>query len=1770
MTSIARGPVGRERRTFVEHLQSLAMTRPDDVWLVVADGEGGGAGEKVITYGIFERRVRALAALLQQRFDRGDRALVMLDNDDHYAVSMLACFYAGVIAVPVFPPESSRPQHLGRLVGIAVDARARCVLTSTLLEKDLAGGSGQFGAATFVAVDAVDPALARAWTPHAPADEDVAFLQYTSGSTSAPKGVMVTHGNLMANERAIQDSMGIGPKDKFVSWSPLYHDMGLIGGLLQPLYSGIPLVLTSPRYFLERPSRWLELISRHRATISGGPDFAYRLCLERVKGSQLAQLDLSTWRVAYTGAEPVRSDTMSEFCERFAPAGFDAGAVYPCYGLAEATLFVTGGRRGAGLVARSFSSAGLAQGAGVPGEGATLVGCGAAPAGHQFEIRDPVSLSTVEHGRIGEIWSAGPSTGVGYWGKEQETRETFVEHGGQRWLRTGDLGFLHGGQLFVTGRIKDLIIVRGHNIYPQDIERTIEGEVDAVRKGRVAAFAVTGGTGEGVGVAAEVSRSMQKLVAPQALVDALNAAVSEVFGEPLSVVVLLNPGSLPKTSSGKLQRAACRRGWSERSLDAYAVFEHGRFVVGGLEVRSSEVPRDELEIELAAIWKQALRWDAARPIARDTHFFASGGNSLAATQAAVRIAEHWHIDFPARVLFEQPRLAECAAAVRQRMVDHAGAPRQRTAIPVLSAQRRAGLLPLSHAQQRQWFLWHLDRSSTAYHVCGALQLKGALDLEALQAAVEGLVDRHESLRTIFRFASDSTGAQEILERIRVDMPLVDLCETADELREARMAEELRKINALAFDLTQSPLLRVALIRLAKDLHTLVLVMHHIVSDGTSMQILIDELGVRYSAAVRGETAPWPTLPLQYVDYAAWHAEWLAKGEGQRQLAYWRGQLGEGTQALALPTDHPRQLVTLRRAGHHSFELQPDLLIGLRDIAQRSGATVFMVLLAGLQILLHRHGGQEDVRVGVPVANRQHAQAEHVVGFLVNTLVLRNNVRGRMSLAQVLEQTRQAALDAQAHQDLPFEQLVEALHPERVLGHTPLFQVLFNHLREDYRSLEQLSGLSVTGLPLDSDVAQFELSVEVRERATGPTVVRLSYAADLFDPSTMERLGAHYLRVLGALAAQPETAVGDVPLLAEQERSDLQAPGPGDHLPCEPATVHALFEHQARARPDAAAVVCGDEVLCYAELNARANRLAHRLMALGVKAEAKIGIAVQRSAEMVVGLLAILKAGGAYVPLDPDYPPERLAYMIEDSGIALLLTQGQVRHRMAPDPGLRVVEIDTVDLSAESEQDPEVAVHVDQLAYVIYTSGSTGRPKGAQLCHRNVTRLLDATQPWFRFAAEDVWTMFHSYAFDFSVWEIFGALCTGAKLVIVPFWTSRSPDDFLLLLREQKVTVLNQTPSAFEPLIHAAVRQGGDGLALRHVIFGGEALKPEGLRRWMDRFGDEAPRLVNMYGITETTVHVSFRPITRADLDDGKCSPIGVGIPDLSLRVMDGELNLLPVGVPGELYVGGAGLARGYLNRAGLTAQRFVADPFDRHGGRLYRTGDLVRRRADGQHEYIGRADQQVKIRGFRIELGEIETQLLALPAVRQAAVLAHDGSGGPQLVAYVALQDQDEDDTIRLKEQLARILPEHMVPSVIMVLDALPLNANGKVDRRALPVPAATSHALYAPPQGQVGKALAAIWAEVLGLEQIGVNDNFFDLGGHSLQLIRVQRLVEERIAPGITVVDLFKFPSIGALCKRIEQGNALPGIAELREDQRALRQRAALLQRRPSKERSI
>jgi amino acid adenylation domain-containing protein len=812
------------------------------------------------------------------------------------------------------------------------------------------------------------------------------------------------------------------------------------------------------------------------------------------------------------------------------------------------------------------------------------------------------------------------------------------------------------------------------------------------------------------------------------------------------------------------------------------------------------------------------------------------------------------------------------------------------------------------------------------------------------------------------------------------------------------------------------------------------------------------------------------------------------------------------------------------------------------------------LLAAFKVLLSRYAGQSDVAVGTPIANRTRPELEGLIGFFVNTLILRSQVQPGQTFEQLLKEVRNTALAAYEHQDLPFEQLVEFVNPQRSMSHSPLFQVMFS-LQNTPNPGGELPGLSLAPFESEATVAKFDLQLDMEEHE-GRLEGRLYYRTDLFDASTIERMAVHFVELLRALVATPDAALSRVSMVPANERASLLRSVAAEP-PVYPADrcLHEIFGQRAAERPDAAAVRYEGESLSYAELDRRANRLAHYLRERGVGPEVLVGLCLERSETMIVSLLAVLKAGGAYLPIDPACPRERFEHILGDAAPRIVLTQQSVRDQV-PAGAFELVSLDQdgaawAGLPADA---PTVACRPDQPAYIIYTSGSTGRPKGVLVEHRQVARLFSATESWFGFSADDVWTLFHTYAFDFSVWELWGALLYGGCLVVVPYWASRSPEDFHALLCEEKVTVLNQTPSAFRALMRADAASQRPN-QLRYIIFGGEALDLASLRPWFERHGDNTPRLVNMYGITETTVHVTYRPITLADVQANRGSVIGEAIPDLQIHLLDSHGQLAPIGVPGEMYVGGAGLARGYLNRPELTAERFVEEGGALLGAsarlRLYRTGDLARRLPDGDLEYLGRIDAQVKIRGFRIELGEIETALTDLEGVGEAVVITvEDPDGDKRLAAYVVGEGLDIE---QVRRRLGERLPEYMVPSYFMLLDALPLTINGKLDRRALPAIdlAGQSRVPYAPPETEIQVRLTEIWAEVLKRDvPVGIHDSFFEIGGHSLLATQLVTRVRQQWGIDVPLRRMFETPTIHEMASYIDMSLGLLADSDMPADE--------------------
>ncbi|MFE4613663.1 amino acid adenylation domain-containing protein [Streptomyces niveus] len=1074
------------------------------------------------------------------------------------------------------------------------------------------------------------------------------------------------------------------------------------------------------------------------------------------------------------------------------------------------------------------------------------------------------------------------------------------------------------------------------------------------------------------------------------------------------------------------------------------------------------------------------------------------------------------------------------------------------------------MFPSSFGQQGLWFLCQLEGPSATYNAPTLVRLDGELDREALGLALNDLVGRHEVLRTVFRISKGIVN-QHVMP-CEEAAPQLTTVDTAEE----DVGGELARLARVPFDLATDLPFRAHLLAVGARRHYLLIVMHHVVTDGASEQPLYRDLAEAYKARIRGTAPAWDPLPVQYVDYAAWQRELLGDpedpdSEWARQLAFWSAELADLPDEVTLPPDRPRPTVASHRGADFTVRCPPEVHAGLMRIARDSATTPFMAVQAALAVLLTRMGAGDDIPLGSTVAGRPEEALEDMVGYFVNTVVLRTDTSGNPSFRELLRRVRDSDLAAWDREDLPFDQTVAALNPDRYPGRHPLFQVSFAMEDADATALE-LPGLTAHFEPIATGTSKFDLTfVFTRcwnpDGTPGELLITVDYAIDLYASATARTAAERLARLLTEVIADPDVPIMRVELLSPQEREQVLSAWHDPLLETASATLSDLFEAQARLRPDAVAVVAGTERITYADLNARANRLARHLVERGVGPESLVAVLLGRSAELAVALLAVLKAGGAYLPIDPEDPEERITQLFEEGRPVLAVTDSTAS-RYLPREGasccvtlddsrtLALLDaLDRADLTDQDRRGPLLPAHP---AYVIYTSGSTGRPKGVAVPHENVSTLLKAAENRFPFGADDIWAWFHSYAFDVSVFEMWGALAYGGTLVTVPFEVSRSPRDLLSLLAQERVTILGQTPSVFYPLILEDAKEERE-LALRAVMLAGEELDFGRLRDWYGRHPDDAVTLINMYGITETTVHASC---VALDLDTVTASAarnvVGRPLPGLRVFVLDEALTLAPVGVVGELYVAGTQLARGYLQQPGLTAERFVASPFGPTGARMYRSGDLARWNSEGLLEYMGRADDQVKVRGFRIEPSEIQAVLTQSPDVaRSTVVVREDVPGDKRLVAYAV----PSDDTLTadvLRAFLQDRLPDYMVPEVILVSEIL-LTRNGKIDRRALPARTTSGRCVQRHPRTPVERELCTLFAEVLNVPQVGVDDNFFTLGGYSLLAVMLLDRVKDITGTGdaaLTIRDLYRSPTVAGLAEQLAtrtRGNPMETVLTMR-----------------------
>jgi amino acid adenylation domain-containing protein len=1658
-------------------ISERAALQPDAI-AVVSDI----AKEGHLSHAELNRRSQVLAATLRAA-GVGPESVVGIyaERSPEMVIGLLGILQAGGAYLPLDP---SLPDE--RLAWMLEDGNAHLVLTHGDLqlppallrggrsEVRLNGRSGRQGLAR-TERNGLSP---RAEFEHRPQPDPAvplrpqpgnpAYVIYTSGSTGLPKGVMISHQALVERLRySTRDE--VLPGERIVQKATIGFDVSVFE-IFGTLAAGSRLILAKPGG-QQDADYLLDLLARHEVTYVSLPPVLLSALLEREGFRALASL-----RDVLTGGEAVPADLPGRF-----------HAALPCdllnrYGPTETTISVTSWR---------FPREG--------GERPVPIGRPIAAAEIYLLDRD---LHPVPVGVVGELYVGGVHLARGYLGSPELTAERFVPdpvgaalglRAGGRLYRSGDLArYQADGAIEFGGRVDHQVKIRGFRVelgeieaalatHPEVREAVVGDRADPLGSRRLVAYVIPGGeAGSGLvpALRSHLEARLPSYMVPAAFV------LLEVF---------------PLSPSGKVDRRALPEPAPEGALYL--------------------APRTPAEEVVAGLFADLLKQDR---VGVWDDFFELGGHSLLATRLASRLRQAFDVELPLRRLFERPTVAGLAAAVEEILAD--GAP---PAPPLLPAQLD-GPAPLSFAQERLWFLDQLDPGSAAYHMPGAFRLRGALDVPALRASLGEIVHRHAALRTIFAAPEGQAPVQVQAERTDLAFPLADLAGLSAAAREEEGRRLAGEEAVRPFDLGRGPLFRAGLVRLGPDEHLALVTMHHIVSDGWSMGVLVAELGALYPAFVARLPSPLPPLPIQYADFAVWQRGWLSGEVLESQMVYWRQSLG-GLPPLDLPTDRPRPPRRRGRGAVRSFDLPAELRESLARFSREEGATLFMTLLAGLSALLSRYTGQDDLAVGSPIAGRTRAEVEGLIGFFVNTLVLRADLAGAPGCRDLVARARERTLAAFSHQDLPFEKVVEAVAPERDTSRTPLFQVLFVLQNASAGRLE-LPGLTLEPLALAWEAAKFDLTLTLAETGSG-LAGSWEYDRDLFDAPTVLRLAGHFERLLAGMVARPDLAISELPILGDAEREQVRAQW--NDLPRLPGSgggcLHERIAHQAERTPEAVALVWNEERLTYGTLLARALRLARRLRDLGVGPEVRVGVCARRTPDLVAALLGVLAAGGAYVPLDPEYPRERLGFMLADSGASLVIAGGDVADRL-PAGEARILDLGEM-LATGPPPPGETGAVPGNLVYLIYTSGSTGRPKGVAIEHRSAIALVDWAAWAFLPEELDGVLAATSVCFDLSVFEIFVPLALGGRVVLAAnaLVLPDLPDAW-------EVSLVNTVPAAMRELVRGRRLPG----SVRTVNLAGEPL-PRVLAEAVHTAG--VARLLNLYGPSEDTTYSTIEEVTAGEPGEPR---IGRPLPGSQAYGVDRAGQLAPMGVAAELQLGGAGLARGYLGRPERTAERFVPDPSSGEpGARLYRTGDLVRSRPDGRWGFLGRIDHQVKVRGFRIELGEIEAALLAAPGVREAVVLARrDAPGDVRLVAYVVgMVEGDVGGPLR--PLLAERFPDHMLPAAFVGLSALPRTPNGKLDRKALPAPEWKAGTDYLAPRTAVEEVLAGLFAEILGASRVGVEDSFFRLGGHSLLATQLVSRVQGTFRVKLPLRRLFETPTVAALSAAVLEGEAKAGQSE-------------------------
>ena len=1724
-------PFEKNWKTINELLENRSGTFSDKViYNFLSDGN---TVSDSLTYGELHKKATIIASHLQINCKAGDRILLLFPQDLNYIAAFFGCLYAGMIAVPAYPPRNNR--NFGRIETIIEDSRAAAALLNTTIEnriKRILPDSPLFRRLKLLNTDLLTETASRL-KPVSLTEESIAFLQYTSGSTSEPKGVMVTHGNLIQNQEMIRRLFGQTSDSIILGWLPLYHDMGLIGNVLQPLYVNAECYLMTPAEFIQNPFVWLKAISTYRATTSGGPNFAYELCLKRIKENELSDLDLSCWKVAFNGAEPIRAATMQHFADVFKQAGFDKKAFVPCYGLAEATLLVSAGSKGEDYL-KAFDSNSLEQHRVAEAEqnsdAKLLVNCGEIADEIEIEIVNPETFERAKENEIGEVWMTGASVAKGYWNRKEETEKTFhaklKSDNGLQYLRTGDLGFLDHTNLFITGRIKDLIILNGRNLYPQDIEKSVEQCHPALRKEAGIAFGNVTENGEKLIIVHELEPRGK--YAGQEIFSNIQKVLAAEFEISAGEIVLVKAGTLPKTSSGKKQRNACRTEFLNDNLEIVGKLDSQNGSTAGFSSNEvfTNLSTDDFgnfKFQLQKLTAKILKINALQ-LNEKVSLLSFGLDSLTALELTHSIKQQFKIELPVGDLLEETDFGAICKILWKLKSESESEPEEFQK----AGETKDGIL--SAGQKSLWFLQQLAPENTAYHLNFPAVIKNDdFDAERLKQAFEKIALTHDSLRSTF-FVKNGEPFRKIH-----DLPLIEWQENDFSNLSKNEIKELIKLEfQKPFDLVNGPLLRIGLWKTGNGEILLSLSIHHIIADFWSLALIVKQLGEFYNRA-ENETVENPETLNNYEQFVFEEKKYLESDAGKNAGLFWRKQLSGELPVLDLPFDFPRPPMQTFNGEMSHFKIDTALVEKLKKLSVEHETTLFTTLLTAYKILLHRYTNQSDIVVGTPTSGRKNYEYKNLVGYFVNPVAVRSFPETRLSFADYLDNVKKTFLEVLKNQNYPFLRVVENVTQTVDPSRSPVFQTMFILQQSPLGDLPDLAKwaqgkssveLNLGKLKLESEeieqtYSQFDLSMMVAEHA-GEFSAAIQYNSDLFKRQTVERIGRNFNKLLKSIVENPHKSIAELDLLSAEEYEKVvfewnNTAGTYDQN----GLIHKLFEKQAEKFPQKIALSVGNTSLTYRELNEQANRFAGFLRKRGVTNEDRIAVYLNRSEKLIIALLGILKSGAAYVPLDTAYPKNRLSLMLEDSRSKFVITESLLAS--VPVSTAEVINIDEMrdDFQKFGRENLETALNSRNLAYIIYTSGSTGKPKGVAIEHRNVCALIDWAETIFSIEETKKVLASTSICFDLSVFEIFFTLSRGGEICLV--------ENALELINSENIsgiTLINTVPSAMTELC----RSKKIPETVETVNLAGEPL----LNHLVEKVysNKQVKRLYNLYGPSEDTTYSTF-----ALMPDGQSvnSLIGKPIRNTQVYLLNEKLMPVPIGAAGEIYLGGDGVTRGYFNRSEITAEKFIPDNLSgKSGARLYKTNDLARFSENGDLIFLGRSDHQVKIRGYRIEPGEIETRIGLHPSVKETIVTAYTKNAEEKyIVGYIVPNEGFEISKSEIKTYLAEHLPEYMIPSVIVFLDSLPLTPNGKIDRKSLPIPAGfdeNSQENYIPPRTPVEEVVVNQIAEILGRREIGIYSNFFENGGHSLSATQLAYRLRQIFQTEIPLKTIFEKPDAAGL----------------------------------------